>query len=93
MSISLGDRSLQWIHCSPSIARLTRERSRPTYNKKAVSNKRMSLLVTTNIFIFESPESLDQILPVQLNFAENHQNYILHQTTSNVLRFQSSYYD
>ena len=57
------------------------------------SNKRMSLLVTANIFISESPESLDQILPVQLNFTENHQNYMLHQTTSNVLRFQSSYYD
>ena len=53
----------------------------------------MSLLVTANIFISESPESLDQILPVQLNFTENHQNYMLHQTTSNVLRFQSSYYD
>ncbi|MCG8453616.1 MAG: hypothetical protein MI717_10595, partial [Spirochaetales bacterium] len=45
------------------------------------SNKRMSLLVTANIFISEFPETLDQILPVQLNFAENHQYYILHQTT------------
>ena len=93
MSISLGDRSLQWIHWSPSTARSTKEWSRPTYNRKRGSNKRMSLLVTANIFISESPESLDQIPPVQLNFTENHQNYMLHQTTSNILRFQSSYYD
>ena len=85
MSISLGDNSLQWIHCSPSKAKLTRERPRPTYNKKAVSNKRIYLLVTANIFISESPESLDQILPVQMNFTENHQIYMLHQTTSNVV--------
>ena len=74
-------------------SKINERRVQTHLQEESGSNKGMSLLVTANIFISESPESLDQILPVQLNFTENHQNYMLHQTTSNVLRFQSSYYD
>ena len=73
-------------------SKINERRVQTHLQEESGSNKRMSLLVIANIFISESPESLDQILPVQLNFIENHENYMLHQTTSNVPHFQSFYY-
>ena len=84
VSISLGNRYLQLIYQQQSTASSTRKRSRSTYNKKAMQTKGCFLLVTASLFMFESLESSDQILPVQPNFTENHHNYTLPQSASNL---------